>query len=104
MSKMTLEQVRDNLRLMHAGIVANNYMGQMADVIDAHLARQPDLAAMQGDDVVRDAARAVPSDWVEKHQIAAGDCPPQSMVILVYSLHRKGYIVASKDAQPKVQP
>ena len=44
MNKMTLEQVRDNLRKMHAGIASNFYMGQMADAIDAHLAQQPDLA------------------------------------------------------------
>ena len=48
MSKMTLEQVRDNLRKMHAGIASNFYMGQMADAIDER---------------IRSDERAVGSEW-----------------------------------------
>ena len=50
---MTLEQVRDNLRKMHAGIASNFYMGQMADAIDERI-KADEMAVPLATVIVRD--------------------------------------------------
>jgi hypothetical protein len=40
----------------------------------------------------------VPDGWIDRHQIAASDCPPQSMVVLVSLIRRM--LSAAPEATP----